>query len=49
VSVHYEASRNRYVERWREDGRNRSRQFASREEAEELKESHQHGMPLRKQ
>jgi hypothetical protein len=34
VSVHFEAARNRWVVRWREDGRNRSRRFASLEAAE---------------
>src|SRR3954470_21235541 len=34
MSVHYEASRDRYVVRWREDGRQRSRRFGSRDEAE---------------
>ena len=36
MSVHYEASRNRYVVRWREGGRNRSRRFPTVEEAEAL-------------
>jgi hypothetical protein len=34
VSVHFEAARNRWVVRWREDGRNRSRRFERLEAAE---------------
>jgi Phage integrase family len=34
MSVHYEASRDRYVVRWREEGRNRSRRLATLDEAE---------------
>jgi len=33
VSVHYEASRDRYVVRWRQDGRNRTRRFRTADEA----------------
>jgi hypothetical protein len=34
MSVHYEKDRDRYVLRWREDGKNRSRRFADEAEAE---------------
>lgn len=34
MSVHFEAARNRWVVRWREDGRNRSRTFGTIEAAE---------------
>lgn len=34
MSVHYEKHRDRYVVRWREDGKNRSRRFADEAEAE---------------
>jgi hypothetical protein len=34
MSVHYEPSRDGYVARWRKDGRQRSRRFGSREEAQ---------------
>jgi hypothetical protein len=36
VSVHFEAARNRWVVRWREDGRNRSRTFRALDAAEEF-------------
>ena len=39
MSVHYEASRNRYVVRWREGGRNRSRRFPTIEAAEAFDEA----------
>jgi integrase len=49
MSVHYEASRDGWVVRWREDGRNRSRRFGSRDEAEEFWDSRRGGaaMPSR--
>src|SRR5688500_2250474 len=34
VSVHFEAARNRWVVRWREDGKNRSRSFRTVDAAE---------------
>ena len=34
MSVHFEAARNRWVVRWREDGRNRSRSFRTADAAE---------------
>ena len=33
MSVHYEADRHRFVVRWREDGRQRSKRFRRRQEA----------------
>jgi hypothetical protein len=39
MSVHFDASRNRYVVRWRDDGRNRSRRFTTVDEAEAFDDS----------
>ena len=36
MSVHYEAGRDRYVVRWRENSLQKSRQFDSRDDAEEF-------------
>jgi integrase len=36
VSVHYEQHRDKYVVRWREDGRQRARRFSSEAEADEF-------------
>ncbi len=46
MSVHYEASRDRYVVRWREDGLQKSRQFDSREDAEEFDDARRRGEAL---
>ena len=39
MSVHFEAARNRWVVRWRQDGRNRSKRVASGDAAEAFDES----------
>jgi hypothetical protein len=39
MSVHFEAARNRWVVRWRENRRNRSRRFGSLDEAEAFDEA----------
>jgi len=36
MSVHYEADRRRFVVRWREDGRQRSKRFRTEQEAVEF-------------
>jgi hypothetical protein len=48
MSVHYEPDRRRYVVRWREDGRQRARRFATEGEAESFDaEVNPHGRAAR--